>query len=210
MLLNLAEGQKFQNGNRRKHYEIAHGSANEVKAALDVAEAWGWIENRGPERELLDRVLALLWSSLARSRSPRRLRGTARELEPPCPRGHKPRPMGPPRRRCPIPQTETSQRARPDNVMTPCTGDLISPGIVYTMSRRSREGPDCHSGRPRVRIPPPLGRARSASAPRRRERRRDSLRRARRADGRRRTPRPACAMRRARDRSVASRGHSPR
>ena len=61
VLLNLAEGQKFQNGNRRKHYAIAHGSANEVKAALDVAEGWGWLEQRGPERELLDRVLALLW-----------------------------------------------------------------------------------------------------------------------------------------------------
>ncbi len=61
MLLNLGEGQKFNNGNRRKHYEIAQGSANEVKAALDAAECWGWLTKRGPERELLDRVLALLW-----------------------------------------------------------------------------------------------------------------------------------------------------
>lgn len=61
MLLNLGEGQKFQNGNRRKHYEIAQGSANEVKAALDAAEAWGWIEVRGEEREVLDRLLAVLW-----------------------------------------------------------------------------------------------------------------------------------------------------
>lgn len=61
VLLNLGEGQKFNNGNRRKHYEIAQGSANEVKAALDAAEAWGWIEGRGAERELLDRLLALLW-----------------------------------------------------------------------------------------------------------------------------------------------------
>ncbi len=61
VLLNLGEGQKFQNGNRRKHYEIAQGSANEVKAALDAAEAWGWIEERGEERELLDRLLAVLW-----------------------------------------------------------------------------------------------------------------------------------------------------
>ena len=35
--------------------------ANEVKAALDAAEAWGWIEARGPELQLLDRLLALLW-----------------------------------------------------------------------------------------------------------------------------------------------------
>ncbi len=61
VLLNLAEGQKFNNGNRRKHYEIAQGSANEVKAALDAAEAWGWIDQRGIERALLDRLLAVLW-----------------------------------------------------------------------------------------------------------------------------------------------------
>ena len=61
VLLNLAEGQKFEDGNRRKHYAIAQGSANEVKAALDAAEAWGWIETRGDERVLLDRLLALLW-----------------------------------------------------------------------------------------------------------------------------------------------------
>jgi four helix bundle protein len=61
VLLNLAEGQKFNNGNRRKHYEIAQGSANEVKAALDAAEAWGWIECAPVQREILDRVLALLW-----------------------------------------------------------------------------------------------------------------------------------------------------
>jgi len=70
ILLNLAEGQKFQNGNRQKHYAIAHGSANEVRAALDTAEAWGWLATRGPERELADRVLALLWK-LTRSESAR-------------------------------------------------------------------------------------------------------------------------------------------
>lgn len=61
VLLNLAEGQKFTNGNRRKHYEIAQGSANEVKAALDAAEAWGWIAERGSERLVMDRMLAVLW-----------------------------------------------------------------------------------------------------------------------------------------------------
>ena len=60
-MLNLGEGQKFANGNRRKHYEIAQGSANEVKAALDAAEAWGWIEVGSQQRVLVDRVLALLW-----------------------------------------------------------------------------------------------------------------------------------------------------
>lgn len=61
VLLNLGEGQKFANGNRLRHFEIAQGSANEVKAALDAAEAWGWVEARGTERALLDRLLAVLW-----------------------------------------------------------------------------------------------------------------------------------------------------
>jgi len=61
VLLNLGEGKKFANGNRRKHYEIAQGSANEVKAALDAAEAWGWLDVRGPEWALVDRLLAVLW-----------------------------------------------------------------------------------------------------------------------------------------------------
>ena len=42
--LNLAEGQRSRKGNKQKHYAIAHGSANEVKAALEVARAWGWID----------------------------------------------------------------------------------------------------------------------------------------------------------------------
>jgi four helix bundle protein len=78
VLLNLAEGQKFNNGNRRKHYEIAQGSANEVKAAIDAAEAWGWIESASAQRELLDRVLAILWklthSNAIQPRTSRRAR----------------------------------------------------------------------------------------------------------------------------------------
>ena len=61
VLLNLGEGQKFQDGNRRKHYAIAQGSANEIKAALDAAEAWGWLGAADEPRALLDRVLAMLW-----------------------------------------------------------------------------------------------------------------------------------------------------
>src|SRR5262249_16608752 len=41
--LNLGEGAKRTAGNQRQHYEIAHGSANEVKACLDVADAWGYV-----------------------------------------------------------------------------------------------------------------------------------------------------------------------
>ena len=42
--LNLAEGQRLTKGNKAKHYVIAHGSANEVRAALQTAAAWGWLE----------------------------------------------------------------------------------------------------------------------------------------------------------------------
>ena len=59
--LNLAEGQRLKTGNQRRHYEIAHGSANEVKGALDVAEAWGWPVDTTEARALIDRQLALLW-----------------------------------------------------------------------------------------------------------------------------------------------------
>jgi len=59
--LNLGEGQRSAKGNRQKHYAIAHGSANEVKAALLVAQAWGWIERSDRALAIMDRLLALLW-----------------------------------------------------------------------------------------------------------------------------------------------------
>ena len=40
VVLNLAEGQRLVKGNKPKHYAIAHGSANEVRAALQTAIAW--------------------------------------------------------------------------------------------------------------------------------------------------------------------------
>ena len=61
VLLNLAEGQRFMNGNKLRHYEIAHGSAHEIKGALDAAVGWGYIEQAEAELALLDRLLALLW-----------------------------------------------------------------------------------------------------------------------------------------------------
>jgi four helix bundle protein len=59
--LNLAEGQRLTKGNKPKHYSIAHGSANEVKGALQTAIAWGWIEDASEPLRHLDRLLALLW-----------------------------------------------------------------------------------------------------------------------------------------------------
>jgi len=59
--LNLAEGQRLTKGNKPKHYAIAHGSANEVRAAIHTAIAWGWIEDASKQLAALDRLLALLW-----------------------------------------------------------------------------------------------------------------------------------------------------
>jgi four helix bundle protein len=59
--LNLSEGQRSAKGNKPKHYSIAHGSANEVKAALQTAVAWGWLDEASETLGKLDRLLALLW-----------------------------------------------------------------------------------------------------------------------------------------------------
>lgn len=58
--LNLGEGAGCSGGRRRQHYEIAHGSAREVKGCLDVGEGWGWLDASGV-RAVMDRLLALLW-----------------------------------------------------------------------------------------------------------------------------------------------------
>ncbi len=59
--LNLAEGSRLTAGNKRRHFEIAHGSASEVRSALDLAEAWGWLGDTSAPRRTLDRLLALCW-----------------------------------------------------------------------------------------------------------------------------------------------------
>lgn len=61
--LNLSEGQRSAKGNRMKHYAIAHGSANEVKAGIKLAVALGLITQSAAEPALavLDRELRLLW-----------------------------------------------------------------------------------------------------------------------------------------------------
>jgi hypothetical protein len=43
------------------HFAFADGSGNEVKAALELAHAWGWIEDARAPREVLDRLLAIIW-----------------------------------------------------------------------------------------------------------------------------------------------------
>lgn len=59
--LKLAEGQRLTKGNKPKQYAIAHGSANEVRAAVQTAIAWGWIDEASKQLAAIDRLLALLW-----------------------------------------------------------------------------------------------------------------------------------------------------
>jgi four helix bundle protein len=61
--LNIAEGRRRVGKDRLHLWRIAAGSADEVRSALRVAEAWGQIDGReiADVLVLLDRVLAMLW-----------------------------------------------------------------------------------------------------------------------------------------------------
>ena len=61
--LNVSEANYSDPGNRRARFYTAAGSANETRAALRVATAWGYlngVEARGA-LVLLDRIIAMLW-----------------------------------------------------------------------------------------------------------------------------------------------------
>jgi len=60
-VLNLAEGQRRQKGNKSRAYEIAHGEAREMLGCLDCARGLGWIADDRVARDKLDRLLALCW-----------------------------------------------------------------------------------------------------------------------------------------------------
>jgi len=61
--LNLGEGSRRSGRDRRHHWRVAAGSADEVRAALRVAEAWGYVEPAlvAEPLNLCDRVLAMTW-----------------------------------------------------------------------------------------------------------------------------------------------------
>jgi four helix bundle protein len=60
--LNLHEGAYSLGGNERARFHNALGSAAEVRACLDVAEALGYIEEVEPQlRDKLDQVVATLY-----------------------------------------------------------------------------------------------------------------------------------------------------
>ncbi len=62
-LSTVAEGSRRQGRDRLQHFNIAAGSAGEVRVQIEAAMAWADLEpdsTKGP-LELLDRSLAMLW-----------------------------------------------------------------------------------------------------------------------------------------------------
>jgi four helix bundle protein len=60
--LNIKEGGRRQGRDRRYHFTVAAGSADELRGCLEVAEAWGYLEASAiaTALALLDRELAML------------------------------------------------------------------------------------------------------------------------------------------------------
>ena len=63
VVLNIAEAEYSDPGNRCARLHSAAGSANESRSALLVALAWGYVSEQQarPSAELLNRVVAMLW-----------------------------------------------------------------------------------------------------------------------------------------------------
>jgi four helix bundle protein len=63
IVANLAEGNGRQGKDRVRFFRIAAGSAEETRAHLRVALAWGWVRRTDVDKslELIDREVALLW-----------------------------------------------------------------------------------------------------------------------------------------------------
>ena len=61
--LNLAEGRERRDGDRRRHFEMAAGSASEVTAALRIARVRRYItaDEQAAADALLDRLRAMLY-----------------------------------------------------------------------------------------------------------------------------------------------------
>jgi four helix bundle protein len=66
---NLAEGCRRNGRDPKRFFDMAHGSAGEIRGALDVADAWGWQVDSAQARALLDRELGLLFGLTRRSRT---------------------------------------------------------------------------------------------------------------------------------------------
>ena len=63
VVLNIAEARGNDAGNARARFSTACGSAKEVRAALNVATDWGYIETHKATHldEKLDEVCAITW-----------------------------------------------------------------------------------------------------------------------------------------------------
>ena len=63
VVLNIAEGRGSDAGNARARFSTACGSAKEVRAALNVASDWGYVETQMATSldERLDEVCAITW-----------------------------------------------------------------------------------------------------------------------------------------------------
>jgi four helix bundle protein len=61
VVLNIAEGARRNGRDPRRFFDMAHGSANEIRGALDLADAWGWQIEGAQARQILDREMGLLW-----------------------------------------------------------------------------------------------------------------------------------------------------
>ncbi len=61
--LNLGEGNRRQGRDRGHLWRVASGSAEEVRTALRVAEAWGYIDSAQAAAVLadIDALQAMLW-----------------------------------------------------------------------------------------------------------------------------------------------------
>jgi four helix bundle protein len=71
---NLAEGSRRNGRDPKRFFDMAHGSAGEIRGALDVADAWGWQVDSEQARPLLDRELGLLLGLTRRTRTSQRTR----------------------------------------------------------------------------------------------------------------------------------------
>ena len=63
VVLNIGEAERSDAGNARARLFTAAGSTREVRSALALACAWGYVpaDRIGPSEQLLDRVAAMLY-----------------------------------------------------------------------------------------------------------------------------------------------------
>lgn len=63
ILSNIGEGSRRQGRDRLQHWNLAAGSAGEVRIQIEAALAWGDLEHDLTKNplDLLDRALAMLW-----------------------------------------------------------------------------------------------------------------------------------------------------